>query len=251
MGFVDRAEELRFLEERAASGKAELVVVYGRRRVGKTELLRRFCSGRPHLFFVAARTTSEQLLRDFARALAELPESLLPPGAVPENWPAAFELLGTLARGRRFVVVLDEFPYLLEADPSVASSLQNLWDGALRKTQLMLVLCGSSVSVMESQVLGQQSPLYGRRTAQWHVRPLSYRDAAEFFPRYSAEDRLKAYGILGGMPAYLEQFDPGRPLADNVWSGFSAAVPCSTRRRISFSRQSCGRPPGTTPPWQP
>jgi len=214
--FIDREEELGFLESQAASSRAELVVLYGRRRVGKTELLRRFCAGRPHVFFVAARSTSEQLLRDFARCLSEVPDSPLPPGTVPDSWPSAFQLLALLGRDRRFLVVLDEFPYLLEADPAIPSYLQNLWDTTLRRTRLMLVLCGSSVSVMESEVLGQASPLYGRRTAQWHLRPLSYRDAAAFFPRYSPEDRLKAYGVLGGMPAYLEQFDPDRSLADNV-----------------------------------
>ncbi len=216
MAFLDREDELRYLRERAASGRAELVVLYGRRRVGKTELLRRFCAQLPHLFFVASQTTSEQLLRELSALLVEIPGSPLPEGTLLQDWPSAFRLFGRIARDRRLVVVMDEFPYLLGANPAVASQLQNLWDAELRQTQLVLVLCGSQVSVMESDVLGQRSPLYGRRTGQWMVKPLGYRDAARFLPGYSREDQLAAYGILGGMPAYLEQFDSAEPLATNV-----------------------------------
>ena len=216
MSFVNRQDELKYLHSQAESDRAELVVVYGRRRVGKTELLRHFCASRPHLFFVASQTTSEQLLRDLSTQLADLSDSPVPPGTVLQDWPSAFRVLGRLARDRRFVVILDEFPYLLWAEPVVASQLQNLWDAELRRTKLMLVLCGSHVSVMESEVLGQRSPLYGRRTGQWRVTPLGYRDAALFFPKYAREDQLTAYGILGGMPAYLEQFDPNKSLATNI-----------------------------------
>lgn len=216
MPFVDRVKELDFLAQHSTSGRAEFLVVYGRRRVGKTELLRHFCAGRRHLFFVASQTTSEHLLRELSSLITELSESPLPAGTVLQDWPSAFRLFGQMGRGRRFVVVLDEFPYMLEANPSVASQLQNLWDAELRRTKLMLVLCGSHVSIMESEVLGQRSPLYGRRTGQWRLAPLSFRDAALFFHGYSREDQLTAYGILGGMPAYLEQFDPNKQVEANV-----------------------------------
>lgn len=216
MSFVNRTQELAFLEQHFASDRAEFLVVYGRRRVGKTELLRHFNVGRPQLFFVASQTTPEHLLRELSSLLTELPDSPLPVGTVLQDWPAAFRIFGQLGRDRRFVVVLDEFPYMLQADPSVASQLQNLWDAELRRTTLMLVLCGSQVSIMESEVLGQRSPLYGRRTGQWRLKPLSYRDAALFFPGYRPEEQLMAYGILGGMPAYLEQFDPDKALGINV-----------------------------------
>lgn len=216
MPFVNRQDELKYLRSQAESHRAELVIVYGRRRVGKTELLRHFCASLPHLFFVASQTTSEQLLRDLSTQLADLADSPVPPGTVLQDWSSAFRVFGRLARDRRFVVILDEFPYLLRAEPAVASHLQNLWDTELRRTKLMLVLCGSHVSVMESEVLGQRSPLYGRRTGQWRVRPLGYRDAALFFPKYAREDQLTAYGVLGGMPAYLEQFDPSKPLSTNI-----------------------------------
>ena len=216
MPFVNRDQELAYLRARAGSNRSELIVLYGRRRVGKTELLRRFCADRPHLFFVASQTTPERLLQEFSALLAEVPNSPLPAGTVPQDWPSALRLLGTLAASQRFVVVLDEFPYLLQAEPAIASHLQNVWDATLRETKLLLVLCGSQISVMESEVLGQRSPLYGRRTGQWKVTPLGYRDAARFFPGYSREDQVTVYGVLGGIPAYLEQFDPGRPIAANI-----------------------------------
>lgn len=216
MPFVNRIEELRFLDERFASDGAELLVIYGRRRVGKTELLRHFCADRPHLFFVASQTTSEQLLRQLSTLLAELPGTPVPAGIVLQDWSAAFQVFGRLARDQRFVIVLDEFPYLLQAEPAAASQLQNIWDAELRRTKVLLVLCGSQVSVMEGDVLGHRSPLYGRRTGQWKIAPLGYREAARFFPRHSHEDQMMAFGVLGGMPAYLEQFDPNKPVPANV-----------------------------------
>lgn len=216
MPFVDREGELRFLNDRAASGRAELLVVYGRRRVGKTELLKQFCADKRHVFFVSSQTTSEQMLKEFSTVLSALPGSPLPSGAIFADWPEALRALAGLAGAQRFVAVLDEFPYLLQASPAVASQLQNLWDHELKRSKLMLILCGSQISVMEAEVLGHRSPLYGRRTGQWHLTPLSFRDAGAFFPRHTPEERLQSYGVLGGMPAYLEQFDPRKSLAANV-----------------------------------
>jgi AAA+ ATPase superfamily predicted ATPase len=125
-------------------------------------------------------------------------------------------MLGSLGQKRRFVAVIDEFPYLLAAAPALASIIQNLWDRSLRRSKLCLILCGSQVGVMESEVLGQTGPLYGRRTGQWQVGPLAVHDIARFFPAYSPEDVIRTYGIVGGMPAYVTQFDPEAPLAENV-----------------------------------
>lgn len=216
MTFLDRDRELEFLQRRFGSSRAELLIIYGRRRVGKTELLRRFCEGKPHLFFVGSQTTTEEQLRDFSRVVAALPGSPLPPGAVFGSWQDAIRVLDSLGHKRRFVAVLDEFPYLLAAEPGLASIIQNLWDHSLRRSKLCLILCGSQVSVMESEVLGQTSPLYGRRTGQWQVDPLAVHDIARFFPAYPPEDVIRTYGIVGGMPAYVTQFDPEAPLAENV-----------------------------------
>ena len=216
MPFVNRDPELRFLLQRFESGRPELLVIYGRRRTGKTELLKRFCEERSHVFFVGNQTTAEEQLADFSQVLTALPGSPLPEGARLGNWRDALKLLGDLARDRRFVAVFDEFPYLLASTPTLASLLQNIWDHELGGSGLMLILCGSHVGVMESDVLGQGSPLYGRRTGQWRLRPLLFKDVAGFLPTYSLDDRARSYGVVGGMPAYLGQFEASRPLDENV-----------------------------------
>lgn len=203
------------LEERYSSGQAEMFVLYGRRRVGKTELLRAFCQGKRHIFFVADLGSEALLLAAFSRAIGE---QLLGPG-VPlafSTWDAAFEYLADTAQTERLVVVLDEFGYLAHANPAFPSILQRLWDTRLKETRLYLVLCGSYVSLMEREVLASRAPLYGRRTGQYLLTPLDFPKIALFFPHYSPDDLVTGYAILGGTPAYLRQFDDQHPLVENV-----------------------------------
>ncbi len=213
--FVNRTRELQFLENRFASDEAELIVLYGRRRVGKTELLRTFCEGKPHVFFVADLGTEEGQLAEFTRQIGEFTvgdPNLLAPFA---SWKAAFNFL-TSQTQERLVVVLDEFTYLIDVNDALPSTFQKLWDTQLQGTRLMLILCGSYVGMMEQEVLAYRSPLYGRRTGQWRLQPLSFWDAMEMLPRYSLDDRVRAYAVLGGVPAYLRQFDDRLSLLRNI-----------------------------------
>jgi len=213
--FINRVRELSFLERRYAADQAELVVLYGRRRVGKTELLRRFCEGKRHFFYVADLGTEASTLAELARRYGELfhndPES-----THFATWDQAFKALARQAGGERLIVVLDEFTYLLQTSPTLPSILQRLWDESLQHTHLMLILSGSYIGIMEREVLAYQAPLYGRRTAQWHLQPLSFTDARLFLPGYSLQDQVRAYAVLGGVPAYLRQFADRRPLLDNI-----------------------------------
>ncbi len=214
--FVNRERELASLEQAYASDNAELYVLYGRRRVGKTELLREFCRGKRHVFFVADLGTEAQALAELTRQISQLAFGRTDAiGAFP-TWDAAFELLAQLARDERLVVVLDEFTYLIGPNPAVPSILQRLWDITLKDTRLMLVLCGSYVGMMERHVLAYRSPLYGRRTAQWHLQPFTFVEATGLLGGLNPADQLRAYGILGGVPAYLLQFETRRSLLDNV-----------------------------------
>ena len=113
-------------------------------------------------------------------------------------------------------MVLDEFTYLLQTSQTLHSILQRLWDELLQHTRLMLILSGSYIGIMEREVLAYQAPLYGRRTAQWHLHPLSFADARLFLPGYSLQDQVRVYAVLGGVPAYLRQFADRRPLLDNI-----------------------------------
>lgn len=213
--FINRVRELAFLERRYASIQAELVVLYGRRRVGKTEMLRRFCEGKRHFFFVADLGTEASTLAELARRYGELFHGD-PQSTHFATWDQAIKALARQAEQQRLIVVLDEFTYLLQTSPTLPSILQRLWDEILQQTQLMLILSGSYVGIMEREVLAYQAPLYGRRTAQWHLQPLGFADARLFLPSYSVGDQVRAYAVLGGVPAYLRQFADRRPLLDNI-----------------------------------
>lgn len=211
--FVDRERELALLERAFASDQAELFVLYGRRRVGKTELLAKFCEGRRHVFFVADLDV-EPMLR--ARLSAAVNSLLLGPetaGAVHPTWESLLQVVARHAQSEPLVLVLDEFTYLLAAHPPLASMLQRLWDSQLRHTRLKLILCGSHIGMMESEVLGYRAPLYGRRTGQYLLEPLAFADAQPFFSGLGPADRVRAYGAFGGTPAYLRLIQTGQPLA--------------------------------------
>ena len=164
--FLGREQEAGFLEELYGSGRPELFVLYGRRRVGKTELLQRFCEGRRAVCFQAAQVREKDNLRAFRDAMADgLSDELIANVEFPD-WDAAFAHAASHADSERLVLVLDEFPYLCEANKGLPSILQRFWDSKGKRSQLMLILCGSQVSFMEEKVLAERSPLFGRRTAQ-------------------------------------------------------------------------------------
>lgn len=214
--FVNRQAEIEFLEGRHASDQAELVVLYGRRRVGKTELLTRFCADKRHVFFVADLNVEPVLRAALSHAVNAVLLGSEAAGGVYSTWEEIFRLLGRYAQTERLVVVLDEFTYLTAAYPPLVSILQRLWDAELRHSRLMLILCGSYVGMMEETVLGYNAPLYGRRTAQYLLQPLGFHDARLFFPAYDLADQVRAYAVFGGTPAYLRATSTDQPLLANI-----------------------------------
>jgi hypothetical protein len=216
MKFVDREQELAFLRDQANPRRAALVILYGRRRTGKTELLRRFADERRSVFFVADAASRPHQLAAFSQvAWSTLGEPGLAGTALP-SWEAALRFLGDKARKQPLLLVLDEVPHLCWSDPALPSVLQRLWDAELRHTRLHLVLCGSYVSFMEQEILGAKTPLYGRRTGALLLEPFGFGAARQFFPHYRPGDQITAYAVLGGIPAYLELFDDRRSIARNV-----------------------------------
>jgi hypothetical protein len=214
--FIGRQREIAFLEELHASKKPELFVLYGRRRVGKTELLQQFCRERRAVYFLAAQVREKDNLRAFRDALAESLDDALAASVELPDWTAALNFVAERARDERLVVVLDEFPYLCEASKGLPSEIQRFWDTRGKKSNLVLVLCGSQISFMEKEVLAERSPLFGRRTAQRKLEPLAPEDTLAFFPKWEMRDRVLAYAILGGMPAYLRRFDDDDTLFANL-----------------------------------
>lgn len=215
MDFVGRKRELQTLETFFQSSQAGLLILYGRRRVGKTRLITHFLEQHreDHVFYWVATTHSEALqLRDFSQAILRYdPRMGGPPGEVFSfaSWEAALNHLADIVAldNRPHLVVLDEFTYLLRNEPAISSVFQKVWDHRLsRIPQLKLVLTGSLIGMMAREVLSYQAPLYGRATAQLRLRPLSYTALCELFPERTADERVAIFGITGGVPAYLELF---------------------------------------------
>jgi len=216
--FIGRAEELRALEEFADSRAPELFVLYGRRRVGKTELLQRLCTGEHRaVYFLAAQVREKDNLRAFREALKEgLGGDALLDGIEFPDWPSALGFAAERAGDERLILVLDEFPYLCDSSKGLPSQIQQFWDMRGKRSDLMLVLCGSQVSFMEKEVLAERSPLFGRRTGQRRLEPLRPTEALDFFPNWSVRERVMAYSVLGGMPAYLRRFSDRRTVEENI-----------------------------------
>lgn len=206
--FIDREEELEFLKSQKPPS---LVVLYGRRRVGKTALVEKFCHDRDHIYYTASESNKkEQLEEVYELVYQELKDELI--RDLSHRWATLLRYL----KDKELIFVLDEFPYIVKADESLPSKIQRLWDKELKDSNLFLILTGSSVSMMEDKVLSPKSPLYGRRTGQWKVEPFSFRYAKEFFSNYSFEDKIRAYSVLGGIPYFLEQFDPEEEVKENI-----------------------------------
>jgi AAA+ ATPase superfamily predicted ATPase len=212
--FINRQTELDLLAKMYASNRAELFVLYGRRRVGKTELLRAFCADKPHLFFIATLSADGEQLATFSQQIWGMTHSEVPAGFSFPSWDSAFLALADLPAP--MMVVLDEFTYLISGNKAIPSILQKAWDERLKNTQIKLVLCGSYIGMMEAEVLGYQAPLYGRRTHSILLEPLDLSSTAQFFPAYSAEQQFLAWAVLGGMPYYLRTFSDQQDIFTNI-----------------------------------
>lgn len=217
--FVDRQQEFRELDEVLAERGAHFVVVYGRRRVGKTTLLLNWAqhTNLPSLYWVARRETADASRLSMARALWRwaYPDS---PDQEPPHFDSWSSLLIQMARmigDQPVLIIFDEFPYAVESDPALPSHLQAVWDHHLKEKSLTLILAGSHIGMMVD-LLQYQAPLYGRVTAQLPVDPLPYATLVEFFPRYTTAERVATYAVLGGVPAYLERFDDQQSLSANI-----------------------------------
>ena len=212
--FIGRQEELAELNNLYSTDKFQCVIIYGRRRVGKTTLISEFVKGKQALFFAATENNSDSMREEFCNRMYQALNA--PSIGTLDSWQSVFQFIAKETRDRRLVLVIDEFPYLAKADKEIKSVLQNVIDHYLKDTKLFLILCGSQVSFMEKEVLGYNSPLYGRRTAQIKLEPFSFFDSREFFPKYDIEKQIQAYCMLGGIPLYLSQFDDNDSLEDNI-----------------------------------
>ena len=208
--FVNRKNELSALEKLFEDSRAQLVIVYGRRRVGKTRLLQEFLKGKKGLYFYIPRGGEETILGELSRAVE--PEFFK--GFRFQNFSVFLEYLSKKF-DEKYIVVIDEFQRLSECEGAI-SVMQKFWDEDFSRRKAMMILSGSSIGVIRRVALEGDAPLYGRRTYTIEVKPLEFLDLREWFKNYSGEDLVKIYAAFGGTPAYLEKIDEGIPPERNI-----------------------------------
>ena len=213
--FVGRIQELNKLEEMYATDTFQMAVIYGRRRVGKTTLINEFCKEKKTIFCVGIESTEKENLENFSKEVwrAEGIDKKMP---AFENFESLFSYIAKLASKEQIVLVIDEYPYLAASQPAVSSILQACIDRELIGSHLFLILCGSSMSFMEHQVLGYKSPLYGRRTAQFKILPFDFWDSSLMLANFPKEEQAILYGVTGGIPEYLSRIRNDWTLKQNL-----------------------------------
>ena len=213
--FVGRERELKKLESLYNSNQFEFVVFYGRRRVGKTTLINEFIKNKQAVYYMAIEGTRKENLSGLSKVLL----STGPEAACSEftDYNNMFNHIdGLCKKQERIIIAIDEFPYLAASYPAISSMLQSHIDQCWKNSKLFLILCGSSMSFMEEQVLGYKSPLYGRRTAQFKIHPFTFFEARSLLLGFSDEDQAVLYGVTGGIPEYLSRIKCNESLDRNI-----------------------------------
>ena len=213
--FIGREREVAALDRLYESNKFEFAVIYGRRRVGKTALINHFIDNKEAIYFMGVESNEKQNLEYFSKSIIEYSSGIEAETSFL-SFQAALEYVFKLAEKKRLILAIDEYPYVARSSKSLASTLQLLIDKYKDTSKLMLILCGSSMSYMEDEVLAYKSPLYGRRTAQMKIQPFSFEETCRCFKNFSDEDKALAYGIVGGTPQYLLQIDDRLSIEDNI-----------------------------------
>ncbi|MDE7331050.1 MAG: AAA family ATPase [Lachnospiraceae bacterium] len=204
--FVDRNEELQFLEKEYKRPGASLVILYGRRRVGKTALINEFIKGRHAVYFLATEENELQNRLAFKNIVAEQTGNELLLNVNVDSWDIIFKVWVNAVSAEKKLLVIDEFQYLGNANKAFPSVFQRIWDGMLKDENAMVILCGSLISMMESQTLAYSSPLYGRRSGQIKLKQIPFRHYHEFFPGKTEKELIEYYAVTGGVPKYIELF---------------------------------------------
>lgn len=217
--FVGREKELQDLNRLYETDKFQLSVIYGRRRVGKTALINEFVKNKDIIFFTGLETNARQNLENFSKSIFNYTSGF---GTAPvfQNFQEAIEYVFELSKEKKIVLVIDEYPYVAKSYKGFASILQVLIDKYKDSSRLFLILCGSSMSFMEEQVLGYKSPLYGRRTAQFKILPFDFFESRRYFKNFSDVDMALIYGIVGGTPQYLLQMNDSLLVEENIKNTF-------------------------------
>ncbi len=214
--FVNREKELKFLEEKFSEDFPQLIVLYGRRRVGKTQIIKQFLKGKRGIYVLCSRESLSENLAELKRKFYELTGKEY---FLKLNTTSFFEIFKIFAdeiKNEKVVVAIDEFPYLIELDKGIVSVFQKIWDEVLINTKVFLIICGSSIGMMETEILSYKSPLYGRRTGQWKVEPFEFKSIGKLFRKLSFEELVKVWSVFGNIPYYLSFFDENFSVEENI-----------------------------------
>lgn len=214
MKFLGREKEILVLEKEYARDGG-FVVIYGRRRIGKTTLIKQFIKSKTAFYFLATKEVESQSMKRFAGVIARTTGNSVLQKAAFSDWLDLFQAVADYKPNEKKVLVIDEFPYLVKVNDSFPSILQNAWDEILKDSNVMLILCGSLISMMKKHALSYESPLYGRRTAQMRIAPLPFTTVYEN-QKLSFEEAAEQYSITGGVPKYMEFFSDGQPLYEQI-----------------------------------
>lgn len=239
--FIGRDRELDELERLYKSDKFEFVVIYGRRRVGKTALINRFIDNKESIYFMGVESNEKQNLENISRSIMEYSNGIQA-DTFFASYQAALEYVFQLAEKERVILTIDEYPYIARSSKSLASTLQLLIDKYKDTSKLMLILCGSSMSYMEDQVLAYKAPLYGRRTAQMKILPFDFAESSRYLKKMSDEDQALIYGIVGGTPQYLLQMKDNLSVEDNIKNTFLNPMSFLYEEPINLLKQEVREP---------
>lgn len=238
--FIGRETELNDLNSMYEQNKFQLFVLYGRRRVGKTTLLNEFCKGKDAVFYSAEQSNDKLNLEKFSDLVFSFyNETNL---ETFPSWKNALLYLNERQKNKRLIIVIDEFPYLVQKNRALLSELQHLIDHNLKNGNLFIVLCGSYMGFMEKEILGAKSPLFGRRTGQLHMKPFNYKTSIEFMNAFNDEEKLMLYGAFGGTPLYLQQIQNNLSLEENIKTAFLKTTSYLYEEPLLLLRQEVQEP---------
>jgi hypothetical protein len=214
--FINREKELSFLNKLYNNKESDLFILYGRRRIGKTKLALEFIKNKPSVYYMCTEEGDLINIKQFQKELSLIVDNDFNNLKI-DNWNDLFTLFFKYyTKKEKLVIVIDEFPYLIKKNSDIPSIFQKVWDQLLINKNIILILTGSSISIMEKKVLNIKSPLYGRRTAQWELEPINFNHFQLFLPKYNIKDLCKIYFVFGGIPAYLLKLDPNKSVKDNI-----------------------------------
>lgn len=214
--FYNREKELDFLEKQYSENGSNFIVIYGRRRVGKTELLKQFIKNKESIYYLLDEQKDEINILGLQNKFSDYFNNTLLRKVKLNNWYELFIEFINLKKNKKIILVLDEFPYLIKGNKAIPSIFQKIWDEILKDKNVMLIICGSSVSIMENNVLSYKSPLYGRKTGQWKVNPFNFKESRSFLKSKNIEETIYAYAIFDGIPLYLKKYDSNLSISQNI-----------------------------------